>query len=226
MHEIVKDYYMNSYLAHHGILGQKWGVRRFQNKDGSLTAAGIMRKKHDNLTQKEQKRYADKIVKVIEQNKSYNDQVQAIEAIVDEMVTERAKEQINKAISDLHESEPTIKYSDYDDEVKSLIDKNYKKYEKIARKKMEYDDEETPPYQDIFDAAFEEVKEKHPNLKKQDDRWNKAIDKYYSNLKHIGDELLGDYSKAPSDPNRPHNSSTLGDEVYYALINYADRISK
>lgn len=28
------------YLAHYGIKGQKWGVRRFQNKDGSLTAAG------------------------------------------------------------------------------------------------------------------------------------------------------------------------------------------
>lgn len=33
-----------TYLAHHGIKGQRWGVRRFQNEDGSLTAAG--RKKY------------------------------------------------------------------------------------------------------------------------------------------------------------------------------------
>lgn len=30
-------------LQHHGIKGQKWGIRRFQNADGSLTAAGKQR---------------------------------------------------------------------------------------------------------------------------------------------------------------------------------------
>lgn len=30
-------------LEHHGILGQKWGIRRYQNPDGSLTAEGKKR---------------------------------------------------------------------------------------------------------------------------------------------------------------------------------------
>ena len=33
----------SDHLEHHGILGMKWGIRRFQNKDGSYTAEGKKR---------------------------------------------------------------------------------------------------------------------------------------------------------------------------------------
>lgn len=41
-------------LYHHGIKGQKWGIRRFQKKDGSLTPAGKGRY-NDDTTKKEKK---------------------------------------------------------------------------------------------------------------------------------------------------------------------------
>ena len=34
-------------LYHHGIKGQKWGIRRYQNPDGTLTALGKKREKED-----------------------------------------------------------------------------------------------------------------------------------------------------------------------------------
>lgn len=37
------------YLVHHGIQGQKWGVRRFQNEDGSLTPEGRERYSDEHL---------------------------------------------------------------------------------------------------------------------------------------------------------------------------------
>lgn len=39
----VGSLFSEDYLAHHGILGMKWGVRRYQNEDGTLTSAGKKR---------------------------------------------------------------------------------------------------------------------------------------------------------------------------------------
>lgn len=46
--------YYDNVLEHHGILGQKWGVRRYQNPDGSLTAKG--KKRYDESETKEKLR--------------------------------------------------------------------------------------------------------------------------------------------------------------------------
>lgn len=47
------DYYSNE-LYHHGIKGQKWGVRRFQYSDGTLTPQG--RKRYGGNTSEMEKR--------------------------------------------------------------------------------------------------------------------------------------------------------------------------
>ena len=43
------NYYSNS-IAHHGVKGQRWGVRRYQNEDGSLTNRGKQKKEKKELT--------------------------------------------------------------------------------------------------------------------------------------------------------------------------------
>lgn len=53
-------------LRHHGIKGQRWGIRRFQNKDGTLTSAG--KKRYAESISDEEK---SRIVKAANINKAY-----------------------------------------------------------------------------------------------------------------------------------------------------------
>ncbi len=53
---------MENTLQHYGILGQKWGVRRYQNPDGTLTQAGRNRQK------KKDTKWATKNIDIITSN--------------------------------------------------------------------------------------------------------------------------------------------------------------
>ena len=54
------------FLMHHGILGMKWGIRRYQNEDGTLTAAGKRHKaKLDERSMKKDVKWAKRHEKSI-----------------------------------------------------------------------------------------------------------------------------------------------------------------
>ena len=62
-----KNYRLNDLISedelyHHGIKGQKWGRRRFQNEDGSLTPAGKERYDDDTPNNPSRPKHRDKLI--------------------------------------------------------------------------------------------------------------------------------------------------------------------
>lgn len=87
-----KDYLYYRELYHHGIKGQKWGVRRYQNPDGSLTSEG---EEHYGLKNTDVKKYND----IVQKYKQQYD-----EGPRDELLKNH-KSEMNKFIKDLNEDD-------------------------------------------------------------------------------------------------------------------------
>lgn len=77
-----------SELKHHGIKGQKWGVRRFQNSDGSLTAAGRKRYSTDD--------YKNTLDKVKQADKTLNTVKKAINEADAKSYEKKVKYELSK----------------------------------------------------------------------------------------------------------------------------------
>lgn len=91
---------MSEYIKHHGIKGQKWGVRRFQNKDGSLTDAG--RKRYGDGTSVNDYEKALNRTKTISEGV---DEVRKFKSSSDKLKDGKVEKEVRKKVSEMSDKE-------------------------------------------------------------------------------------------------------------------------
>ena len=111
----------DDYLAHHGIIGQKWGVRRYQNKDGSLTKVGAKRYQYQRTLNDLDKKTT----------KSIADYMRADRAI-DTGITKTKKQHAK------YGAKSTKRNKNKMDKYDSQLDKNFEKRDKLGYKIDDY----------------------------------------------------------------------------------------
>ena len=122
-----------AYLAHHGVKGQRWGVRRFQNPDGSLTEKGKRRMKtlqgkSDKLDAKKAKLNSPKNMVRLSQYKSLS-------------ADRHAAANQHKADEDFYRNKASYALTNHGSKVATKkADKAHTKYVQEAKKAAEYDD--------------------------------------------------------------------------------------
>lgn len=149
-------------LEHYGIPGQKWGVRRYQNEDGTLTAAGKKRYGEEGPTMgtRSSKRYAKDVTKALnklDQNRAENEfQVNRLKSMFVDPLTKRAQKReargkdVTKLVSKRDKRDARIENGPYTKglkESKKLIEH----YLSVA-KKMGYEIDEKPMSRVVYSS--------------------------------------------------------------------------
>ena len=133
----------NNELYHHGIKGQRWGIRRFQNKDGSLTDAG--RKRYDQEMDAVHKQKA----KIAEKQAVLNNRKQT-KAKLDRLKAE--KEAVKNAKKALKEEQRRFKDGNSDKDKESKVSEFEARRAKALRSndpKVVYKNRDTLTYEEL-----------------------------------------------------------------------------
>lgn len=176
-------YTPNNELYHHGVKGMRWGVRRYQNADGSLTPAG---KKHRASTEEGKLKEREKQIKAKEREKAKRAKLDAKKAELDarekalrksgktdqkqaEAKTKSISEMSNKELQE-HTTRMTLEKNYYDAQ-KNLASAMPQKQQSMGRKYAEkfLNDAVVPALSNSAKAYLENFMKKKLGLETKDE---------------------------------------------------------
>lgn len=227
---------MNS-LSHHGILGQKWGVRRYQNPDGSLTPDG-------------QKRYLKSMYKEARKEGSYSFPYDASEKFkkmateyVSKSMTNEQKEKLSSLRKEARdkESKRTKEFDygtkEYDELIKEADKQTYEWFEKndpeYLKEIIKNNNGEKAGlnafhdyrklYEGTYDMLYDEYEEKWKQNNKDALISNKAADKAWDNYidqqRQIINDIVGEYGNTKLHQGlgfeKLMDDTTLSEKIYW-----------
>lgn len=170
-------------LYHHGILGTKWGVRRYQNKDGSLTAEG--RKRYgigDDNTNVRFGYSASKGGVYIENHKAIDSKSAELRAKIDTATNlfQKYNDDFIKGANAFASDQKSI------NKIVSELKKDFGSYDQVDDE--EYLDLVLDEY--VIPALFEKSASSYQ-------KYRSAAEDYYSSAKKIAKDIIGKYGNEP-----------------------------
>lgn len=194
------QYNYNNELMHYGVKGMKWGVRRYQNKDGSLTPAGKKRAtKELNKELKKNKSMfkRDPELKVYSDRESYKKFFKKVVTNDDKKAINRALNKWSDALDGASEAEEQLDY---------LANKHGEKYynDEIRRNPNMYN---TPRSQEklnefaVLEYGYDRASKERPDLVDKMNAPDKAWEEYTNECKKVADKLLNEYGGIDASTN-------------------------
>lgn len=191
---------MADYLIHYGVSGQKWGTRRYQNEDGSLTPEG---REHYGVSEKQIKKFESG-------KKDYIDYV-------------KKNRSVGKYLNKSENRKAFIEASKKHREVLNEIYDESDKRARAARMKLDPDSEKklytTKLDQKVWEAGnkaaekYMKTPEVQKKLKQTIKEYEESYKKYQDDAEKIISKVLGNYGNTRDKYNRTSKNKEAAERI-------------